>query len=50
MMKPIPFSILNPPVLSADRQLHIDHAHRLRSAAVAGLVRDIARWVGNAAR
>ena len=50
MMKPIPFTILNPPQLSDDRQIHIERAHRLRSAAVADLMRDIARWVSRAAR
>jgi hypothetical protein len=50
MLKPIPFAILNPPLLSSDRQAYVDRAHRLRAAAVASLVRDIARWVGGAAR
>ena len=50
MMKPIPFTVLNPPALSTDRQVYVERAHRLRSAAVAGFVRDIARWVGGAAR
>jgi hypothetical protein len=49
-MKPLPFTVLNPPVLATDRQVYIDRAHRLRSAAIAGFVRDIARWVGSAAR
>jgi len=45
MMLPIPF-----PVLAADRQAHVVRAHRLRSAVVAGLVRDVVRWVSIAAR
>jgi hypothetical protein len=45
MMHPIPFS-----VLALDRQAHIARAHRIRSAVVAGLIRDIARWVSFAAR
>jgi hypothetical protein len=44
-MRPIPF-----PILLADRQPHIVHAHRLRSAVVAGLLRDFVRWVSVAAR
>jgi hypothetical protein len=45
MMRPIPF-----PILAPDRQVHITRAHRMRSAVVAGLFRDIARWVSFAAR
>lgn len=33
-----------------DRDRYILRAHRLRSAAVAGLFRDLARWVSTAAR
>jgi len=44
-MLPIPF-----PVLVADRQAHIVRAHRMRSAVVAGLIRDVVRWVSAAAR
>ena len=40
MMRPIPF-----PILLADRQPHIVRAHRMRSAVVANLIRDFARWV-----
>jgi branched-subunit amino acid transport protein AzlD len=45
MMRPIPF-----PILLADRQPHIVRAHRMRSAVVANLIRDFARWVSAAAR
>jgi len=45
MMRPIPF-----PILLADRQPHIVRAHRMRSAVVANLIRDLARWVSAAAR
>ena len=45
MLLPIPF-----PLLSADRQPHVARAHRLRSAVVAGLIRDVVRWVSVAAR
>jgi hypothetical protein len=44
-MLPIPF-----PVLVADRQVHVVRAHRMRSALVAGLIRDVVRWVSAAAR
>jgi hypothetical protein len=44
-MRPIPF-----PILLADRQPHVVRAHRMRSAVVAGLVRDFIRWVSVAAR
>ena len=44
-MLPIPY-----PFLAADHQAHIVRAHRMRSAVVAGLIRDIARWVSFAAR
>ena len=45
MMRPIPFPILVP-----DRQAYVIRAHRLRGAAVAGLLRDFVRWVSAAAR
>lgn len=32
------------------RQAYAQQAHRLRAAVVAGLFRDIARWVASAAR
>ena len=38
------------PLLAADRQRYLARAHRLRSAAIAGLFRDLARWVSHAAR
>ena len=44
-MRPIPF-----PVLLSDRQAYVERAHRLRNAAVGGLVRDFVRWVSAAAR
>ena len=44
-MLPIPFPLLVP-----DRQAYVVHAHRLRGAAVAGLLREFARWVSAAAR
>jgi len=44
-MLPIPF-----PVLVADRQAYIVRAHRMRSAVVAGLIRDLARWVSAVSR
>jgi len=44
-MRPIPFALL-----TTDRQAYIDRAHRLRGAAVAGLVREFVRWVSAAAR
>ncbi len=44
-MLPIPF-----PVLTGDHHPHIVRAHRLRSAVVAGLIRDVVRWVSVAAR
>jgi hypothetical protein len=34
----------------SERQVYAQRAHRLRSAVVAGLVRNIARWVSAAAR
>jgi hypothetical protein len=34
----------------AERQVYAQRAHRIRSAVVAGLLRDIARWVSAAAR
>jgi hypothetical protein len=34
----------------AERQVYAIRAHRLRSAVVAGLIRDLARWVSAAAR
>jgi len=45
MMRPIPF-----PILLHDRQAYIVRAHRMRSAVVANLIRDLARWVSAAAR
>jgi hypothetical protein len=45
MMRPLPF-----PILLGDRQPHIVRAHRMRSAVVANLIRDFARWVSAAAR
>jgi hypothetical protein len=45
MMRPIPF-----PILLGDRQVHVTRAHRMRSAVVANLIRDFARWVSAAAR
>jgi hypothetical protein len=44
-MYPIPFPILLP-----DRQAYVVRAHRARSAVVATLIRDLARWVSAAAR
>jgi hypothetical protein len=44
-MLPIPFT-----VLVGDRQAHIVRAHRIRSAVVAGLIRDVVRWVSVASR
>jgi hypothetical protein len=38
------------PSLSVDHQRYMVRAHRLRSAAVAGLFRELARWVSHAAR
>ena len=43
-MLPIPF-----PALVPDRQAYVVRAHRLRGAVVAGLIRDLARWVSAAA-
>ena len=34
----------------AERQVYAQRAHRIRSAAVAGLIRNIARWVSAASR
>ena len=34
----------------SERQVYARRAHRLRSAVVAGLIRDFARWVSAAAR
>ena len=34
----------------AERQVYAQRAHRIRSAVVAGLLRDIARWVSVASR
>ncbi len=42
-MLPIPF-----PALVPDRQAYVVRAHRLRGAAMADLVRDLARWVSAA--
>jgi hypothetical protein len=44
-MLPIPF-----PVLLPDRQAYVVRAHRIRSAVVAGLIRDVMRWVSAASR
>jgi len=44
-MLPIPF-----PLLVADRQTYVVRAHCMRSAVVAGLIRDVVRWVSAAAR
>ncbi len=44
-MRPIPF-----PILTGDRQVHVARAHRLRNAAMANLIRDVARWITAAAR
>jgi hypothetical protein len=44
-MLPIPF-----PVLVADRQAYVVRAHRLRGAVVAGLIRDVVRWLSAASR
>ena len=44
-MRPIPF-----PILVGDHQPYIVRAHRMRSAVVAGLIRDVVRWVSAAAR
>jgi hypothetical protein len=45
MFRPIPFSLLVP-----DRKAYVDEAHRMRSAVVAGLIRDFVRWVSSASR
>lgn len=45
MFRPIPF-----PVLVPDRKAYVAEAHRLRSAVVAGLIRDLVRWVSAASR
>jgi hypothetical protein len=42
------FSIAYP--TSTERQAHATRAHRLRSAVVATLIRDLTRWVAAAAR
>lgn len=38
------------PVLATDRQPHVVRAHRLRGAAVAGLIRHLGRLLSVAAR
>jgi hypothetical protein len=38
------------PTPDTNRESYILRAHRLRSAAMAGLIRDFARWVSSAAR
>ena len=38
------------PVLATDRQPHVVRAHRLRGAAVAGLIRQLSRLLSVAAR
>ena len=35
---------------STERHTYAARAHRLRSAAMAGLIRDLARWISAAAR
>jgi hypothetical protein len=45
MMRPIPFSLLVP-----DQKAYVVEAHRMRSAAVAALIRDFVRWVSAASR
>jgi hypothetical protein len=45
MTNPIPF-----PLLSTDRRPLEVEANRLRARAVAGLVRDLVRWVSTASR
>jgi hypothetical protein len=42
------FSIAYP--TSTERQAYVARAHRLRSAVVATLIRDVTRWVAAAAR
>ena len=42
------FSIAYP--THSERQAYAQRAHRIRGAVVAGLFRDIARWVSAAAR
>ena len=42
------FSIAYP--TPSERQAYAQRAHRMRGAVVAGLFRDIARWVSAAAR
>jgi hypothetical protein len=44
-MLPIPFLVLVP-----NRQAYNVRAHRMRSAVVAGLIRDVVRWVSAASR
>lgn len=38
------------PLLASDRHPHVLRAHRLRGAAVAGLFRELVRWVSLVAR
>jgi hypothetical protein len=45
MFRPIPFSLLVP-----DQKAYVAEAHRLRSAAVADLIRGLVRWVSAASR
>jgi hypothetical protein len=42
-MLPLPFPV-------RDRQAYVVRAHRLRGAVMAGLIRDLARWVSVASR
>lgn len=42
------FSIRYP--TPTERQAYVVRAHRMRGAVVAGLIRDVARWVSAAAR
>ena len=38
------------PVLARDFRPHIVTAHRVRGAVVAGLLKNVARWISTAAR
>lgn len=44
MFRPIPY-----PILTGGHRSYVERAHRERSAAVAELVRTLARWVSRAA-
>lgn len=39
-----------PPVLAPNHQAYVIRAHRIRSAAVADMVRKVAQWVATASR